>query len=593
VAFADEPVTSDWCETEMVYQAQMRLRGISAASDLGTCPQQGGCDNPETRDAYTYDGRVKVIHLQFQILCTDDGGNCAATASDVSVQVDSLNSDFAPFGFRFDYDIRFVNSTRFRHLTSLADAELMKTTLAVDPVHRLNIYVTTNAFCLCSYAIYPWDLNALTAQGGIVMTRERFYPQTTAATTLTHEMGHCLGLWHTHRGVTEVAPCSDCYESVNAGNRDVTGDFCEDTDPTPSNASCGPPGGNDTCSSNPWGTTDYQNYMGYAPDPCLAEFTPEQIARMHCWTESDIASVMKASLRNNGRRFGGAPFGVHLAAWYQYPVRQWQWDFGDGGTASVQNPAHTFVRGGVYDVSCSVTSDSGDYTVTGLPSFYITSETLMVARIIADTSASVRVDVSVTNRVPLTHIVMPFTWAGPLDLTFDSVSTAGLRTSGLRIENGGLTMVDHEPSLWRTTLDMLPDSATPIVPGSGPIVSLYFHTPPAMIRGDNAIEFISYNGHDPVLRTIPGDYAPEIVNGSVTLVCCEGLTGNIDNDSTDAVDVSDLTVLISHLYIDLRPLACEGEANVDGDLEGRVDIADLTRLIDYLYVSFDPPAVCQ
>jgi hypothetical protein len=75
--------------------------------------------------------------------------------------------------------------------------------------------------------------------------------------------------------------------------------------------------------------------------------------------------------------------------------------------------------------------------------------------------------------------------------------------------------------------------------------------------------------------------------------CCVGLTGNVDCDLLDGVDISDLTRLIDYLYITFAPLCCPGEANTDGDLLGGVDISDLTALIDYLYISFTPTADCQ
>ena len=37
----------------------------------------------------------------------------------------------------------------------------------------------------------------------------------------------------------------------------------------------------------------------------------------------------------------------------------WQWDFGDGATADVQNPSHTFADGGTYTVALTVTDDEG------------------------------------------------------------------------------------------------------------------------------------------------------------------------------------------------------------------------------------------
>jgi len=76
------------------------------------------------------------------------------------------------------------------------------------------------------------------------------------------------------------------------------------------------------------------------------------------------------------------------------------------------------------------------------------------------------------------------------------------------------------------------------------------------------------------------------------VLCCAGTTGNVDCDPDDRIDISDLSALVDHLYVNFGPLCCFGEANIDGDALRSVDISDLSALVDYLYVSFTPPAPC-
>jgi hypothetical protein len=77
--------------------------------------------------------------------------------------------------------------------------------------------------------------------------------------------------------------------------------------------------------------------------------------------------------------------------------------------------------------------------------------------------------------------------------------------------------------------------------------------------------------------------------------CCVGMTGNVDGDLGELIDIGDLTALIAYLYIPPNPdPVCAQEANIDGDGEGLVDIGDLTALIAYLYIPPNPaPATCQ
>jgi PKD repeat protein len=48
----------------------------------------------------------------------------------------------------------------------------------------------------------------------------------------------------------------------------------------------------------------------------------------------------------------------------------WQWDFGDGSTANVKNPVHTYTTTGNYTVTLSVTNDLGSDTITQTEYFH-------------------------------------------------------------------------------------------------------------------------------------------------------------------------------------------------------------------------------
>jgi len=72
--------------------------------------------------------------------------------------------------------------------------------------------------------------------------------------------------------------------------------------------------------------------------------------------------------------------------------------------------------------------------------------------------------------------------------------------------------------------------------------------------------------------------------------CCVGLRGNVDSDASDAVNIIDITRLVSYYFSGGEAPECPEEADVNAD--GSSNIVDLTRLTAYLFQAGEPPADC-
>jgi len=164
----------------------------------------------------------------------------------------------------------------------------MKTALRVGDASTLNIYTVGHAFgdgdSVLGYATFPDEYEAKPALDGVVLLYTTL-PQGSLAPynqgrTLTHEVGHWVGLYHTFQG-----GCSG------------DGDSVADT-PAEAAAASGCPTGRDSCSgegvdrtstfrSSPSSSVTHSlsfpaihNYMDYTDDSCKNNFTPGQIGRL-------------------------------------------------------------------------------------------------------------------------------------------------------------------------------------------------------------------------------------------------------------------------------------------------------------------------
>eukprot|EP01080_Neovahlkampfia_damariscottae_P004934 gene4934-8531_t len=113
-------------------------------------------------------------------------------------------------------------------------------------------------------------------------------------TTLAHELGHGFGLYHTFHGISEVPPCSTCYE-YGSGS-DVTGDLYADTPPVVVNFACSSPldasesGYPEPCNTTgrtSWNPNPYTNLMSYGN--CRNSFTECQKRRIRCYNVEKLA----------------------------------------------------------------------------------------------------------------------------------------------------------------------------------------------------------------------------------------------------------------------------------------------------------------
>jgi len=212
-----------------------------------------------------------VFNVSFNIIYTNEtaeGGY--VNDSRIEQQMKVLNDDFKATGISWV----LVNTTRIHNPEWFTEAgpgapleQEMKATHNIGDAATLNVYTMTfnattkslGAASIPSAYYREPKLDGVTIRHSTVTggSRENF----NMGRTLTHEVGHWLGLFHTFEG--------GCDNGV--------GDNVADTPPQ-SSGSEGCPKGRDSCPGD--GPDLINNFMDYSNDACMDSFTKGQTERM-------------------------------------------------------------------------------------------------------------------------------------------------------------------------------------------------------------------------------------------------------------------------------------------------------------------------
>jgi len=319
-------------------------------------------------------GQLEVLNEDFRRKTGTPGFNNDPDGADIEIEF--CLAEFDPSGNQMEEP----GIDRYRGQLSLWSRDeiegVLKPSTFWDPDRYFNIWVVNFSpeEGLAGYAQFPSSSNlsgmptngGLRNTDGVVVWYRAFGSNdkgdydlaapSDKGRTLTHEVGHWLGLRH----VWGDGPCS-------------ADDFCGDTNPSsgpnrgcPSSSTCGNP-------------DEVTNYMNYTSDACMSTFTQCQKNRMRAVMDISprrgsllssnvcapaVAAAPQANFTSNrrqGLRGGRVQFN-DLSSNFPDSYR-WNFEGGEPQTSTLQNPEVVYTEAGSYSVELIAENEFGSDTL--------------------------------------------------------------------------------------------------------------------------------------------------------------------------------------------------------------------------------------
>ncbi|MDG1334179.1 MAG: PKD domain-containing protein [Crocinitomicaceae bacterium] len=298
-----------------------------------------------------YGGSTIYVPVQLHLI-NDDNGLGGISEAEALLALDRMND------FYIDASIHFYqcggidiinNSTYFDYnKTQMADLDA-----AYSQDNVVNIYVansaTSGSSSICGHAQFPGGLD--------------FIMQATSCmnngSTLAHEMGHYLGLYHTHSTTfgDEAVDGSDCA---------TQGDLICDTPADPNlsgeidNDGCIYEG-TDTDENGQAYLPQVTNILSYASKECRIDITEGQLEKALWTLQNERAYLLCAIPPLDAEFYVRADETCLINKEFRFynvsegGISSYSWDFGDGsGTSTAESPEYTYWVDGIYNVTLTV-----------------------------------------------------------------------------------------------------------------------------------------------------------------------------------------------------------------------------------------------
>jgi subtilisin family serine protease len=302
---------------------------------------------------------------------------------------------------------------------------------------------------------------------------------------------------------------------------------------------------------------------------------------------SAVSEIVYAVFDGNPR-IGWPPVEVDFVGSSPFDVQQWKYYFGDGDSSLQQNPSHIYSQPGAYNVTLDISTAIGDNSTTADNYIVVLADTVDLVDYTGFPGVSqIEVPINLTNEAPVSGMILPISYSGDLDLTFQNYSFEGSRTEYFEVKQ--ISAINTSQKI--VVFELIANDgggAAPLPAGSGEIMKLYFG-PEDGSSGTTEVGFTVFYDDSLVFDTPVGEYVPEYSPGVITV--SGGLRGDANGD--EVVDVSDAVYIINYAFVPGSPAPdtfCGGDANNDDS----IDVSDAVFVVNYAFIQGAPePEPCD
>ncbi|MCK5126590.1 MAG: S8 family serine peptidase [candidate division Zixibacteria bacterium] len=275
---------------------------------------------------------------------------------------------------------------------------------------------------------------------------------------------------------------------------------------------------------------------------------------------------------------GQTPLSVTLYDSSAVTATTWSWSLGDGDSAFVENPVHTYNSPGVYSVGLSIGTAFGNLGTSRDNYIVALADTLTISSDSVYAGSSTTIDFNLTNSQELSEFTITFNLDEGANITLDSITYTGLRT-----ETFTKTLIGTNSGGTQQAIK-ISQNPNPLSVGSGSVMRLHLTTDQYAFGGNSTIvDTVTIGGKSLDMTSALVSYQPYTISGEAFIR--DVLRGDANHDNT--VNVGDAVYIVNYAFKGgPTPVTIEsGDANTDFT----INVGDAVYIIDYVFKGGPPP----